>query len=425
MVALKHKIMLNRNATLFLSITAWLSCLLIIVHQLLFRAEYGKSEMSLLSWVNLLTILATYLVLGLFGLSLYNNNESTRKNTALILTIFSGIWLGLDLYFMVENPYLFEQLSGLSSLMDLLRYGILSLMTPLALLLTGIAFYGSNNDRRKKALIWLFIGGLTFLFADLTNLVLQFYMQNMENRTSSTIGGELYGTVRQILNILGLPFSVALVLFAISGYTKLDTKTVNEEVGPEDTLDKWEKIRTISVLSPMQWLGNFLLAAIPLAGSVFLIIWGSDHENRIRRNWAIMQFWAGTVGMGLNLLVVGGLLDLAENLSGVFPIMMVLFLAMIVIASILTYNYFQQLSNFEDDQNPTLGTWLGNFVIIAIPIIGIIMLIVWATDSSKELIKKWATAQLIWIGISLMMYVYFYGVYDRIQNTLPFVYMQF
>lgn len=417
--------MLNRNATLFLSITAWLSFLLIIAHQLLFRAEYHSTETSLMSWVNLLTIMFTYLVLGLFGLALYNNNESARKNTALILTVFSGIWLGLDLYFMVENPSLFKQLSDLSSLMDLLRYGILSLMTPLALLLTGIAFYGSNIDRRKKALVWLLLGGLTFLFADLANLVLQFYMQNMENRTSSTIGGELYGTVRQILNILGLPFSIALVMFAISGYTKLDTKTVSEEVGPEDTLDKWEKLRTITVLSPMQWLGNFLLAAIPLAGSVLLIIWGSDHENRIRRNWAIMQFWAGTFAMGLNLLVLGGLLDLEENFSGLFTIIVVLFLAMIVIASILTYNYFQQISNSEDDQNPNLGTWLGNFVIIAIPIIGLIMLIVWATDSTKQLIRKWAIAQLIWIGISLMMWVYFYGVYEQIQNTLPFVYMQF
>lgn len=417
--------MLNRNATLFLSITAWLSCLLIIGHQFIFRAEYGKAELSVVSWVNLLTIIGTYLVLGLFGLSLYKNNESVRKNTSVILAVLSGLWLALDLYFLIENPYLFKQLSGLGSWTDLLRYGVFSLITPLALLLTGIAFFGTNNERRKKALVWLLIGGLTFLFSDLASLTIQFYMQNMENRTVSTIGGQLYDFIRQILNVLSLPFSVALIMFAISGYTKLDTKTVHEEVGPEYTLDKWEKIRTLSVLSPMQWLGNFLLAAIPLAGSILLIIWGNDHKNRIRRNWAIMQFWAGTVGMGLNLLVVGGLLDLSENLSGAFSIMMVLFLAMIVIASILTYNYFQQRSNFEDDQNPTLGTWLGNFVIIAIPIIGIIMLVVWATDSTKELIKKWATAQLIWIGISLMMFVYFYGVYDRIQNTLPFVYMQF
>ena len=419
--------MLNKSTTaLFLSITAWLSCLLIIGHNLVFRAEYGSSQLSLMSWVNILVIMGSYLVLGLFSLSLYNNNENFRKNTALILTIGSGLWLCIDLYNLFFSDNWFNNLSDLNSWIDLFRYRVFLLLTPLALLLTGIAFYGTDNQRRKKALIWLLIGGLTFLFADLANLVLQFYLQNMENRTSSTIGGEFYGSVRQILNILSVPFSVALIAFAISSYNKLDTKTTeSQEVGPEDTLDKWEKIRTINVLSPMQWLGNFLLAAIPLAGLVLLIIWGSDHENRIRRNWAIMQFWAGTFGMGLNLLVLGGLLDLSENLSGMFTIIVVLFLAMIVIASILTYNYFQQISNFEDDQNPNLGTWLGNFVIIAIPIIGLIMLIVWATDSTKQLISKWATAQLIWIGISLVMWVYFYSVYETIKNILPFQYFQF
>ncbi|OGS76503.1 MAG: hypothetical protein A3D31_18555 [Candidatus Fluviicola riflensis] len=72
-----------------------------------------------------------------------------------------------------------------------------------------------------------------------------------------------------------------------------------------------------------------------------------------------------------------------------------------------------------------MGTWLGNFLIIAVPIIGIIMLIVWATDSTKELIRKWAIAQLIWMGISLIMWVYMYSAYQQIQNILPFQYFQF
>lgn len=421
--------MLNKSsATLFLSISAWLSCLLIISHHLVVRAQYGESEMSLISWVNLLVIIGTYVVLGLFGLSLYNNNENLRKNVALTLAISAGLWSCIDLYNMFDNADWLNRLSDLDSWVELFRFRLFLFITPLALMLTGIAFYGTNNQRRKKALVWLLIGGLTYLFADLSNLAVNFYFLSGENRMIDSMGSEFYDSIRQILNILSVSFSVALIAFAINSYSKLDTKTTNiEEVEHENTLDKWEKIRTVSVLSPMQWLGNFLLAAIPLAGLIMLIIWGSDHQNRIRRNWAIMQFWASTFGVGLNLLVIGGLMELSfsDQLSGLFALTIGFFIVMVIIASVLTHNYFQQKTTFEDDQNPNLGTWLGNFVIIAIPIIGIIMLIVWATDSTKELIRKWAIAQLIWLGISFIMWVYLYSVYETIQNTLPFQYFQF
>ncbi|HLP55451.1 MAG TPA: hypothetical protein VK151_10500 [Fluviicola sp.] len=420
--------MQNKGSALFLSITAWLSCILVVSHNLVFRAQYPDSEMSILSWINILDITCTYVVIGLLGFSIYNNNKNLRKNASLILTIASGIWLAMDLYHIASNTYWIQALSELRGWLDFMRFHVFSLITPLSLLLTGIAFNGTNISRQKKALVWLLLGGLTFVFTDLANLAMNFYLQTRENGVVYSMGDEFYASVRQILNLLAVPFSVAMVVFAISGYNSLDTKngaSEQEEMGQGDTLDKWEKIRTVNALSPIQWLGYFLLSAIPIAGYVFLVIWGSDHQNRVRRNWAIMQFWAATFGMGLNLLLLGVLLDLFEDLSGGFALLAGLFIVMIVISSILTYNYFQQPSTFEDDQNPTLGTWLGNFIIIAIPIIGIIMLIVWATDSSKELIKKWAIAQLIWIGISLMMWVYFYSVYGTIQNMLPFQYFQF
>jgi CDP-diglyceride synthetase len=138
-----------------------------------------------------------------------------------------------------------------------------------------------------------------------------------------------------------------------------------------------------------------------------------------------MQFWGITAGIGLNALLLGSLLELSDSFSGIFAVLATVFIIMIIIASILTYNYFQQKSNFEDDQNPTLGTWLANFVIVGIPIIGLIMLIVWATDSSKELIKKWAAARLIWIAISLMMVLYVYETYQLIKSISSYTYMQF
>src|SRR3989338_5380042 len=244
---LKHNVMLNKSsAALFLSITSWLSCLLIVAHHLVYKAQYAESQLSLLSWVNIFTILCTYFMLGLF---LYNSNENARKNTALILAIVSGLWLGIDLYNLFEDKDWLNRLTSLSAWIDLFRYRLFLLVTPLALLLTGIAFYGTNNDRRKKALVWLLIGGLVFLFADLANLFMDFYMQTMENRAVSSIGSELYTSIRLILNILSVPFSAAIIAFAISSYNKLDKKTTEDkEVEREDTLDKWEKTKTVTAI---------------------------------------------------------------------------------------------------------------------------------------------------------------------------------
>jgi hypothetical protein len=156
------------------------------------------------------------------------------------LTITSGLWLAIDLYNIIENQYLFKDLSSLKSWIDLLRYGLFSLITPLALLITGIALIGSNNSRRKKALVWLLIGGLSFLFADLSNLVFQFYLYSTEYRTASTIGGDFSNTIQLVLNVLFISFSVALIIFAISGYIAIDKH-------PEDRVDEREDLSLIHI----------------------------------------------------------------------------------------------------------------------------------------------------------------------------------
>jgi len=58
------------------------------------------------------------------------------------------------------------------------------------------------------------------------------------------------------------------------------------------------------------------------------------------------------------------------------------------------------------------GDWVGTLLVTMIPIIGLIMLFVWAFDSSSNPSKaNWAKAQLIWsaifIGILILISVVF------------------
>jgi hypothetical protein len=43
----------------------------------------------------------------------------------------------------------------------------------------------------------------------------------------------------------------------------------------------------------------------------------------------------------------------------------------------------------------TVGQWIGNFILTAIPIIGLIILIVWISDSTKPSRSNWAKAMII------------------------------
>ncbi len=47
----------------------------------------------------------------------------------------------------------------------------------------------------------------------------------------------------------------------------------------------------------------------------------------------------------------------------------------------------------------TIGNWILNIFLTSIPIVGLILMIVWATDKSSVTRKNWAIARLIWAGI--------------------------
>ena len=59
-------------------------------------------------------------------------------------------------------------------------------------------------------------------------------------------------------------------------------------------------------------------------------------------------------------------------------------------------------------QPMTIGQWILTFIVSAIPLVGIIMMIVWAASGSTNPSKKtWAQAYLILAGIALVLWILF------------------
>jgi hypothetical protein len=54
---------------------------------------------------------------------------------------------------------------------------------------------------------------------------------------------------------------------------------------------------------------------------------------------------------------------------------------------------------------PSPGDWFLTFFITAIPIVGIIMLIVWALDDSNMIRKNWAIGSLLWAVLVLVLFI--------------------
>lgn len=63
----------------------------------------------------------------------------------------------------------------------------------------------------------------------------------------------------------------------------------------------------------------------------------------------------------------------------------------------------------QDVQNISVGDWLVNFLITAIPLIGFIFTIIWANDEKNKIRKNWAIASLIWAGIILVIAILLYA----------------
>ena len=68
------------------------------------------------------------------------------------------------------------------------------------------------------------------------------------------------------------------------------------------------------------------------------------------------------------------------------------------------------------ENKPSIGDFMIWIFVGAIPVLGFIMLIIWAVDSSNDIRKNWATATLIWTAITIFMFMMFAGMIGFISQ---------
>lgn len=61
-------------------------------------------------------------------------------------------------------------------------------------------------------------------------------------------------------------------------------------------------------------------------------------------------------------------------------------------------------------ESPTVANWISDFIVAAIPVVGLIFLIVWARDKERPVRKTWASAVLIMSLIALVLSIFYYAV---------------
>ncbi len=76
-------------------------------------------------------------------------------------------------------------------------------------------------------------------------------------------------------------------------------------------------------------------------------------------------------------------------------------------------------------QPMSIGDWLITFIITAIPLVGFIMMFVWAFgDGSHPSKKTWAQAYLIMMVIVIVLMIIFFGVIASILGSFVGGYQQ-
>jgi hypothetical protein len=64
----------------------------------------------------------------------------------------------------------------------------------------------------------------------------------------------------------------------------------------------------------------------------------------------------------------------------------------------------------EESNNMSVSDWLITYLIMLIPIVGLVFIIIWANDENNKVKKNWAVATLIWMGIAMALTAVFYGI---------------
>lgn len=96
--------------------------------------------------------------------------------------------------------------------------------------------------------------------------------------------------------------------------------------------------------------------------------------------------------------------------NGGVSILLFLLILVGIIAGIVVLVITSGKNQNEAVPNTGVGTWLLQYLVASIPVIGFIILIIWAFDNSNKLRKNWAAATLIWMIITLILAIFFGGI---------------
>lgn len=78
-----------------------------------------------------------------------------------------------------------------------------------------------------------------------------------------------------------------------------------------------------------------------------------------------------------------------------------------------------ELQNQGSYKPMTIGDWIITFIITYIPLVGLIMLFVWAFGGGAHPSKKsWAQASLIMIVVGIILMIIFFGIIASIIGNL-------
>ena len=79
----------------------------------------------------------------------------------------------------------------------------------------------------------------------------------------------------------------------------------------------------------------------------------------------------------------------------------------------------QSIQSSNNTPSVSLGGWLITFLILCIPIVGIVMLFVWSYGNSNPIHpskKTWAQAMLVWLLILTVLYGFFFMIMFSVYN---------
>jgi hypothetical protein len=99
----------------------------------------------------------------------------------------------------------------------------------------------------------------------------------------------------------------------------------------------------------------------------------------------------------------------------------VIIIVLLAIVFVFEWSLSKGKKSSEQQGIPSVGDWIGRYLLTAIPVIGFFILIFWAIDGNNKLRRNWAIATIIWvvlvlISISFIFYLYYSYLMDNLRR---------